>query len=435
MKRYIITSASPGCNPSLAFLKAIKTYCKLNKAEHLIVPTQGLYKQDQLDKTLSFYGKILQVDTVLNSNLVISLLPINPEQIDPITGLDRLTNNRSSAIYGSPKQRLKSIASPSNDYPRVLMTPGSCTRPYKAKTKRCVIAQQDHLIGGIVVEVVNDKLYHFRQVQASQDGSFIDLGYKYSKDSKKSKVETSAVIPGDWHTGYTDPVVRNAVVEMCQMLKPNHLVLHDFFDGISVNHHIDHKYLTRALMGSQNNLEAELKMAAKELASLSKLPSKSTIIVKSNHDEFIDRWLDAGSYVQDKENHIIGLELALAKARGQDVLEYGLKKYVSLPKVRFLKTDESVKLTSKQIEVGQHGHLGPNGARGSSISLEKAYGKSVTGHSHSPEIQRGSYVMGTSSYLKLNYNKGPSSWMQTACIIYANGDRQLINIIDKKWKA
>jgi hypothetical protein len=432
MKRYIITSASPGCKPSEAFLKAIKTYCKLNKAKHLIIPTQGLYKEDQLDNEVYQYGEVLQVDRVLNSNLIISLLPINPEQIDPITGLDRLTNNKSSAIYGSPKQRMKSVASPSNDYPRVLMTPGSCTRPYKKNSKRCIIAQQDHLIGGIVVEIEDNKVYHFRQVQASQDGSFIDLGIKYSNNGKKSRAETAAIIPGDWHNGYTDPHARANVIEMCQQLKPKHLVLHDFFDGISVNHHIDQKFLTRALLKDQNNLVKELQLGSNELKYLSSLVEK-VIIVKSNHDEFLDRWLDAGHYVQDKENHIIGLELALAKANGQDPLEYGLNKYANLNNIKFLKTDESFKI--RDIECGQHGHLGPNGSRGSSISLERSYGKSVTGHSHSPEIQRGCFVMGTTSYLKLNYNKGPSSWMQSACVVYSNGNRQLINTINKKWKA
>jgi hypothetical protein len=38
--------------------------------------------------------------------------------------------------------------------------------------------------------------------------------------------------------------------------------------------------------------------------------------------------------------------------------------------------------------------------------------------------------MGTSTYLKLNYNVGPSSWMQSLCLVYSNGARQLINVIN-----
>ena len=43
-------------------------------------------------------------------------------------------------------------------------------------------------MGAIIVEIVDDKRYHFRQVQADKDGSFIDLGVQYSgKKQKKIK--------------------------------------------------------------------------------------------------------------------------------------------------------------------------------------------------------------------------------------------------------
>jgi len=39
MKRYIITSAVPGCEPHLNFLKAIQNYKQKNKATVIIIPT------------------------------------------------------------------------------------------------------------------------------------------------------------------------------------------------------------------------------------------------------------------------------------------------------------------------------------------------------------------------------------------------------------
>jgi hypothetical protein len=60
------------------------------------------------------------------------------------------------------------------------------------------------------------------------------------------------------------------------------------------------------------------------------------------------------------------------------------------------------------------------------------YGKvSLTGNS--PKIIAGTFQVGTSSKLKLEYNKGPSSWMHTHCILHKNGKRQMINIINGKW--
>ena len=65
---------------------------------------------------------------------------------------------------------------------------------------------------------------------------------------------------------------------------------------------------------------------------------------------------------------------------------------------------------------------------------ENAYGLSVTGHAHTPEILRGAWQVGTTSKLNLDYTKGsPSSWFQTACLVYPNGSRQLISVVDGKW--
>ena len=86
------------------------------------------------------------------------------------------------------------------------------------------------------------------------------------------------------------------------------------------------------------------------------------------------------------------------------------------------------------VELGAHGDKGANGARGSLHAMENAYGNSVSGHSHSPEILRGAWQVGTCSYLKLEYNQGPSSWLHSSCLLYPNGARQLINVIGGQWR-
>jgi hypothetical protein len=83
--------------------------------------------------------------------------------------------------------------------------------------------------------------------------------------------------------------------------------------------------------------------------------------------------------------------------------------------------------------LSEHGDKGPNGARGSAQNLSKIGEKSILGHSHAPKIIAGTFQVGTSSKLKLEYNKGPSSWMHTHCILHKNGKRQMINIINGKW--
>jgi hypothetical protein len=86
------------------------------------------------------------------------------------------------------------------------------------------------------------------------------------------------------------------------------------------------------------------------------------------------------------------------------------------------------------IELGFHGDVGINGSRGDIKSLAKLSDKMVIGHSHTPGIYEGCYQVGLSAMKNLEYKKGPSSWMQTHCIIYPDGKRTLINIINGKWR-
>jgi hypothetical protein len=158
------------------------------------------------------------------------------------------------------------------------------------------------------------------------------------------------------------------------------------------------------------------------------------VIVKSNHDEFLDRYLASGYYVKDPENHRYALDLAAAAMDGHDPLRFAIENIgIKYPdRVRWLDRDEDYKIAG--IQLGAHGDLGANGARGNIKNTEAAYTESITGHSHSPEILRGAWQVGTSSFLKLNYNRGPSSWLHTSCLLYADGSRQLINSLKGKWR-
>ena len=107
--------------------------------------------------------------------------------------------------------------------------------------------------------------------------------------------------------------------------------------------------------------------------------------------------------------------------------------FYSTPKnVIFLKRDQDYKVRHWQL--GAHGDKGGNGAKGSVKSREKAYGQSITGHTHTPEMLRRTIIVGTSTYLQLRYNEGPSSWMNTHALLYDTGKVQLVNIINGAWR-
>jgi len=190
------------------------------------------------------------------------------------------------------------------------------------------------------------------------------------------------------------------------------------------------------------SLEQELLDNSRELHEIRKVAGDGTeiVIVRSNHDEFIDRYLQEGRYLKELHNWRIGHELALAcynpenpKLRIKNPLREGLARYGGIPKnVTFLERNQDYKVLGWQL--GAHGDKGANGSRGSMKSMENAYGKSITGHSHTPGILRNVFVVGTSTHLTLSYNAGPSSWMNTHAMLWANGKPQLVHILDGKWR-
>lgn len=436
MKRYIITTKVPGQKLDIKFLASIKTYMKKNKAELIVLSTECLDKDtwdSEAERELSAY-QVEKKRIGLNDNLIIYNIKTDPKAADPSSGLDWLSNQIGSIIIPSPKQSLRSVPRQETELPRVLIGTGSVTRVTNSlnKTKRRILSEYHQTVGAVIVEVESRQIYHFRHVQADKNGEFCDLFKKYTP-TKVVSVGAEALIPGDWHVGFTDPVVRSGILSILKNNKVKNLVLHDLADMISINPHTEHKLITKAMFKNMNSLELEIVSVANELKVLSQLVD-NVVVVKSNHDLFLDRWLDSGGFMKETENREIGLELALEKIRGSDPLKYAVGKYQKLPNVRFLKEDESFLVSKKQFECGFHGHLGPNGARGTPQAINKASGPLIMGHCHAPAIVNNTIVVGTSTYLKVGYNKGPSSWMQTFCIVYPNGNFQLINFVKGRYR-
>lgn len=446
VKRFFISTAVTGCQANDAFLKSIKGWCKRNNGALLVLvssdPSHNLFKANSsygyIDRKLENEHVIVE-DTQINSNLFLSTIKLSAKHIDPITGLSRIGQREGSFIYASPKQRMKCTPVGSAKLSHVLMTTGAMTNSnyntssYMAQ-RTAYIAEHDHILGGIIVEVVDDNVYHYRQVQADANGSFVDLGMCYSGGRVK-KMRPEAIIMGDVHVGETCPMVQKATDQLVKELRPRCKVVHDMFNGMAISHHEEKNQIVRAMRSKngQCDLDDELRMTATWLNHAAE-DVDEVIIVKSNHDEFLERYLSEGRYVKDPQNHRLSLDLAAAFMDGKDPLKTGIARY-NIPnkgKIRWLSRDEDFKIAN--IQLGAHGDKGSSGTRGNIRSTEAAYGNSVTGHSHTPEILRGAFVVGTSTPLRLIYTKGPSSWMNTHCLLYPNGSRQLINIINGEYR-
>ena len=448
--RFFVTTAITGCQVDKNFLKSAVSFCKLNKAQLLVLVAsdpahnRSGFKEGEylgsIDKDILHSGVVVTADTALNSNLYISTIKLSAKHIDPITGLDRIGQKNGSFIYASPKQRLRAVAVSNEKLPHVLMTTGAITKPnYNTKNymseRTGYIANNDHVMGGLIVEIENDEIFHYRQVQANKSGSFIDFGIQYKKDGTTKAMAPEALVMGDWHSGSTDPTAKAAWFDIVEKLKCKRLVVHDGFDGFAINHHERENRIIRALraMEGRDNLKKEIEEYAQDLREMSELVDE-VVLVKSNHDDFLDRWLMTGKYTDDPVNHRYALDVAAAMLDGYDPLKWAIEQteIVENDNLTWLERDDDYLIAG--IQLGAHGDKGSNGARGSLMAMERSYGNSVTGHTHSPEILRGAWQVGTTSLLKLSYNEGPSSWFHTSCLVYSNGSRQLINSVEGNYR-
>jgi len=224
---------------------------------------------------------------------------------------------------------------------------------------------------------------------------------------------------------------------MIEHFKPERLFIHDFFNGQSVNYHEMKDSVTRAktYLEGKADLEKELKMCYDEICEFAKSMKKKEVnIVASNHHRFLNKYLEDKIFMEEPWNIKIGLKLCESLVRGEDPFEYGIKLIGKLPKnIRFLKSGDNYKVWGYQL--ADHGDKGLSGGRGSIRARELGHGKSITGHTHAPEILRNTYVVGTSTYLNLKYTAGQaSSWMSANAVLYEGGIVQIIPIIEGKWK-
>lgn len=453
--KFIVTTAVSSKAPFEPFVDALRNYCERENAAIIVIlckDTASTKRNSGIQAHPSLNASdihILQEEAKINNSIFISDIKMSAKQIQPLTGLKRIAQYyRSSVIYGSPKQSLDfvAISADHEKHPFALMSTGAITiADYDSdlymSQRTSYIAERDHIFGAIVVERDGDDKFHFRQIQAERDGSFIDLGSVYSADGSVHDVDCVLVM-GDYHAGATDPIVRHLVGEICEDVNVVDIVIHDFFDGYAISHHdreIPGKMARKSEM-SLHVLEEELRMGSEELWYLQSHISGNLIMVKSNHDEFLDRYLNSGAFIKDHVNYKVAIDLhshALDFDNPMDILDYAYRKYGTAgtydpDRIIWLQRDESYMVGD--IELGAHGDLGPNGSRGSLKNLEDAHGACVVGHTHSAAILRSVFRVGTSSKLSLDYNRGPSSWTHTHCLVYPSGARQLINIVDGSWR-
>lgn len=459
---YVITSAQNATPIHEGFFSSILNYCQERNAQLLVIPyryknpTSIWNQNNDADEwwNSSITPYLCEEDLRLANKLrVMGHISIQPTADNPVSGFDSYTG-LDSAIFGHPKIQQKTVPAPSQLLPKLLLTTGAITLSNYTNSKAGHKGDFHHSLAATIVEIEKSGIFHVRHIHADEiTGNFYDLDKLYLSDGVIENQRVAAIVYGDIHAEYIDKNVENATYHnkdsMANTLNPENDVYHDLTDFGYRNHHNKHNDLLNYISHhhNKNNVEDGLQCAA-DFLDRTHRNDVTRIIVRANHNEAFDRWLIEAEPKNDPENarfyHYMkyhqykNTKPTITGFESIDPLEFwchypdqqtGLK---IKDNVIFLKRDES--FIVNDVEIGFHGDIGANGARGSAKSFARTSLKTIIGHSHSPCIEEGCYQVGTSSRLDLSYKKGLSSWMHTHCIIYPDGKRTLINIIDGKWK-
>jgi hypothetical protein len=306
-------------------------------------------------------------------------------------------------------------------------------------------------LGAVVVDIAAGGVVHCRHILASTDGdgTIHDLDTQVSAGVVRRGCRVEALTFGDIHHAHLDPAVaaatwglgnegNGAAASLVDRLRPRHMIFHDVCDFDARSHHDrrdHHRRFAQMALGS-GDVAAELTASAEFLAATRRDWAQS-IVVGSNHDGHIVRWLRESDFREDPTNAIFFLEASLQLhnrlALGQSsdgIFEATLRRLSvdGLAGVRFLRIGESLRIAG--IETGIHGHVGADGRQGDIRFFERLAVKATLGHTHRPGTRDGIYYSGVCQ-TDLTYARGPiTNWAIGHVVTYPTGARQHLIFID-----
>jgi len=452
VKRYVITSAQNATPIDKPTFETLKQVAKYYDAELVVIP--GRYKNptsqwNQNNKDHDWWDEAVVpylCDGRINLNdrlVMLGDVKIQWAAQTPLNGMDSLTKG-NSGIVGHGSRGLRSIATPQYKYPKIMLTTGACTVSNYVDCKRGKIAEFNHCLGGLIVEIDGDAFY-VRQLNATDEGHIIDLDMEFTPQEAYAAKPALSIALGDLHYPWPTPQVIlttfTAPDSLANVINPQYLIWHDVIDFHSRNHHHKEDWITQfgKAKFKIDSVRAEIENAIHFINEHTAEGCKS-IIVSSNHDRAVARWLREVDFRKDPVNAEFYIDCAKRAMQSVKVTDGGIEyedlfisigKELASPNVQFLKQGESFIL--ERVEYGFHGDLGPNGARGTTKNLSRIGVKVTKGHSHNAEIVDGCYSAGKFTGMLEYENGGPSNHTNSHVIQYSNGKRAIIFIIDGRF--
>lgn len=374
-------------------------------------------------------------------------------------------NGRLSNLIPHSKMHVESVPSMADEYPKLNMSTGTVTLKNYIKKDAGLVAEQEHMFGFKVIQVDDEGAWYPFEVEIDQDDGFYDVGPRgfsgvYVNGGRATAIPEghvtiensplAAINWGDTHGDEMDLAVREmnfAPNGILDIMKPQYQFHNDLYSHRRRSHHEIKDFLKRYKHHSEesDNVEEEIEITADVLAD-SDIEWCETIVVSSNHDRHLERWINEADFRQDPANakYFCYLMYNTLKAiddgeKDFNLLEFALRSKREFGTVRFLGLDENFVICRKStahpgIECGLHGDLGPNGSGGSTKALLKLGRPINKGHDHRA-TRMGLVISAGACASYFNYMKGPSSHSIAHIFTFKNAARTLVIVFGGKWRA
>lgn len=385
----------------------------------------------------------------LANDLVFVAENIGPTMLDPLAALETYTG-QASMILPHGQVAMRSVATQKHEPVKFMYTTGTASQRNYLTGKAGNKASFHHGYGALLVEVdENTGQWWCRQISAGDNGAFHDLDVFVEHGKVTQGVQPEAIVWGDIHVEHMEDDIQEALWGfggVVDQLRPRIQVFHDLLSFYARSHHElkDPFAMFKRYVENKESVEEELRAGAAFLRTAHR-PDCLSVVVNSNHDRHLERWLREADWRKDPCNASIFMKAVAAKLEAIQagrvdflMLEWAMKQHGAPDAVRFLQEDESYIVCPHAgggVELGLHGDRGANGSRGTPAGLKKIPTKATIGDKHSAGIFQGLHVVGITGSLNMEYNTGPSSWSRTHGIVHPNGKRQMITMRGTRWKA
>lgn len=428
-KRFLVTSA---VNDTPLVTGAHETFKRISDeldACYLIIP--GVYRNPDLHH-LGLDGYTWPAETLtymcnanveLNKSLIIrGETRIHYTGINPLAGLNNAAGIESE-IYGHPQVAMQMVPTAKKLLPKMLHTTGTISAANYGGSRHAQKAAFHHSLSALFVEIEGGS-YWTTEVHYDGAGAHLFNRY-YTPTGSDESASAAGLVYGDIHVQALDAKVRKLMHQMTQIFQPELRVYHDLHDHHAGSHHNERNKLFQLTL-KHPDIRKELMLSVKFLDE----QDGKCVIVNSNHSEHLSQWFNRFRPERDPINIGLYYELGeMARVSGnENLFQLFLERYCTKELI-FVDGNDLFEIAG--IDISQHGHRGPNGARGSAKAFARTGHKTVIGHSHTPCIEKGSYQVGTASD-GMEYAIGYSSWMNAHCVIYPNGKRGMISIVNNK---